>query len=200
MLPLTLSTRAGVELFAGNLGAASALVAEAAAVADATDSRGSPYASVALAAFRGREPEALQLFETTTRDFVARGEGMGVTLGQWARAMLYNGLARYEEAIVAAEEAIEDPRELWYSTWTGVELVEAAVRAGRRDRATEALERLVESTAASGTAWALGVQARSRALTSNDDIAESLYTQAIEHLLPTRLGVDLARSRLLYGE
>jgi DNA-binding CsgD family transcriptional regulator len=200
VLPRTLSTRAGVELFAGNLAAASALVEEAAAVADATDSRGSPYASVALAAFRGREPDALQLIETTTRDFLARGEGMGVTLGQWGRAMLHNGLARYEEALVAAEQAIEDPRELWFSTWTAVELVEAAARAGQLDRATEGLESLAASTEASGTSWALGVEARSRALVSDDDVAETLYTEAIEHLQPTRLRVDLARARLLYGE
>ena len=200
VLPLTLSTRAGVELFAGNLAAASALVEEAAAVADATDSRGSPYASVALAAFRGREADALQLIETTTRDFLARGEGMGVTLGQWGRAMLHNGLARYEEALVAAEQAIEDPRELWFSTWTAVELVEAAARAGQLDRATEGLESLAASTEASGTSWALGVEARSRALVSDDDVAETLYSEAIEHLQPTRLRVDLARARLLYGE
>jgi DNA-binding CsgD family transcriptional regulator len=200
VLPLTLSTRAGVELFAGNLAAAHALVDEAAAVAEATESRGSPPASVALAAFRGREPEALQLIDTTTRDCVARGEGMGVTLGQWGKAMLHNGLARYEEALVAAERALEDPRELWFSTWTSVELVEAAARAGRRDQATDALERLVESTAASGTSWALGVQARSRALVSDDDVAESLYAEAIDYLQQTRLRVDLARARLLYGE
>jgi len=125
---------------------------------------------------------------------------MGVTLGQWGRAMLHNGLARYEEALVAAEQAIEDPRELWFSTWTAVELVEAAARAGQLDRATEGLESLAASTEASGTSWALGVEARSRALVSDDDVAETLYTEAIEHLQPTRLRVDLARARLLYGE
>jgi DNA-binding CsgD family transcriptional regulator len=200
VLPLTLSTRAGVELFAGNLAAASALIDEAAAVADLTDSRGAPYAAVTLAAFRGRESDTLHLIETTTRDFVARGEGMGVTLGEWARSMLYNGLARYEEALAAAEQALHYPRELWFSTWTAIEAVEAAARAGHPERASAALERLVESTAASGTPWALGVQARARALVSEDDLAEPLYTAAIEHLRPTRLRVDLARCRLLYGE
>ena len=195
--PASLSTRAGVELFGGNLAAAAALVEEVAAVADATDSRGSLYAAVALAAFRGREPDGMALIGMATRDFAARGEGMGVTLGQWATAMLNNGLGRYEEALDAAEQALEDPRELWYSTWTSVEMVEAAARTGQRGRATDALELVVESTAASGTPWALGIQARSRALLSDD---ESHYTEAIKHLQPTRLRADLARAQLLYGE
>jgi AAA ATPase domain len=117
VLPLTLSTRAGVHLFAGELGVASWLVQEADAVAQATDSRVAPYGALALAAFRGREPDASRLIETSTRDFVSRGEGMGLTLAQWARAALHNGLARYEDALAAAEQAAEDPHELWF--WTG---------------------------------------------------------------------------------
>ena len=68
-----------------------------------------------------------------TEDFVARGEGIGLTLVQWATALLNNGLARYDVALAAAEQAAEDPRELWFSTWAMVELIEAAARSGRRD-------------------------------------------------------------------
>jgi hypothetical protein len=99
VLPLTLSTRAGVELYAGNLADASALVEEANAVVRATDGRNVPYAPLALVAFRGREPDASRLIHAATEDFVARGEGMGLTLTQWATAYLYNGLARYETAL-----------------------------------------------------------------------------------------------------
>jgi DNA-binding CsgD family transcriptional regulator len=200
VLPLTLSTRAGVELFAGKLDRADSLVQEATAVAEATDSRGLPPASLALAAFRGHEPDALQLIETSTRDVIARGEGMGLTLAQWASALLHNGLARYEDALAAADQAAEDPRELWFSTWTMVELVEAAVRSGHADRANEALQYLTDSTRASGTPWALGVEARSRALVSDGPGAEALYREAIDHLGPTRLRVEEARAHLLYGE
>jgi hypothetical protein len=80
VLPLTLSTRAGVELYAGNLADASGLVEEANAVTEATDGRNVPYAPLALVAFRGCEPDASRLIHTTTEDFVAGGEGMGVTL------------------------------------------------------------------------------------------------------------------------
>ena len=199
-LPLTLSTRAGVELFAGDLASASSLVQEAETVTAATDGRNVPYAPLALAAFRGREPEASRLIATITEDFIARGEGMGVTLAQWASAMLHNGLARYEDALAAAELAAEDPRELWFSTWTMVEFVEAAARSGHPDRAVDPLKVLTESTRASGTPWALGVLARSRALLSDGDSAEPLYREAIDQLEPTRLRVDLARTHLLYGE
>jgi DNA-binding CsgD family transcriptional regulator len=200
VLPLTLSTRAGVELFGGNLASAGAFVQTADVVAAATDSRAVPYAALALAAFRGREPDGTRLIATSTEDFVARGEGMGVTLAQWASAMLHNGLARYDEALAAAEQAAQDPRELWFATWAMVELVEAAARSGQGARATGALEALTKSTRASGTPWALGVQARSRALLSDDDAVEPLYREAIDHLEPTRLRVDVARTRLLYGE
>ena len=62
------------------------------------------------------------------------------------------------------------------------------------------MDKLVESTDASGTPWALGVQARCRALLSEGEDAEALYQEAIDRLLPTRLRFDLARTRLLYGE
>jgi DNA-binding CsgD family transcriptional regulator len=200
VLPLTLSTRAGVHLFAGELREAAWLIDEANSVTEATDNQIVPYGALALAAFRGREPDAVRLIEASTRDFAARGEGMGVTLAQWASATLYNGLARYEDALVAAEQAAQDPRELWFSTWTLVELIEAAARSGNTEPAAGALELLTEAARASGTRWALGIERRSRALLARDEEAEILYRDAIERLEPTRLRVDLARAHLLYGE
>jgi DNA-binding CsgD family transcriptional regulator len=79
-------------------------------------------------------------------------------------------------------------------------LIEAASRTGRNERAAEALEILAESTTARRTPWALGVQARSRALLAQGNDAEKLYREAIDRLEPTRLRVDLARAYLLYGE
>jgi DNA-binding CsgD family transcriptional regulator len=200
VLPLTLSTRAGVELYAGNLADASSLVGEANAITDATDGRNVPYAPLALVAFRGREPDASRLIQSGTEDFLERGEGMGLTLAQWATAYLHNGLARYDIALAAAEQAAEDPHELWFSPWTMVELVEAATRSGREERAADALEVLSETTRASGTPWAQGIEARSRALLAEGGAAETLYREAIDRLEPTRLRVDLARTQLLYGE
>jgi RNA polymerase sigma factor (sigma-70 family) len=81
-----------------------------------------------------------------------------------------------------------------------VELIEAASRSGRSERAAAALALLSESTRASGTPWARGVEARSRALLDRGEAAETLYREAIDRLQPTRLLLDLARAHLLYGE
>jgi DNA-binding CsgD family transcriptional regulator len=200
-LPLASSTRVGVHLFAGETQAAASLVEEADALAKATYGRiVPPYGALALAAFSGREDDAMRLVRTASEDFVARGEGMGLTVSQWVTAVLYNGLGRYEEAFAAADKATEDPRELWFSTFAAVELIEAASRSGRSDRAAETLELLSKSTQVGGTPWALGVEARSRAVVSHGEQAEALYREAIDRLEPTRLRFDLARTHLLYGE
>jgi DNA-binding CsgD family transcriptional regulator len=78
-----------------------------------------------------------------------------------------------------------------------VELVEAGVRSEQPDAASSAFATLRERTRASGTAWALGVEARSRALLHDDETA---YRESIEHLGRSRAAVELARSQLVYGE
>ena len=86
VLPLTLSTRAGVHMFAGELSVAASLIEQVEAVADATDIRTASYAAVMIAALHGREHEARELIDANAKDFASRGEGMGVTLTQWAAA------------------------------------------------------------------------------------------------------------------
>jgi DNA-binding CsgD family transcriptional regulator len=81
-----------------------------------------------------------------------------------------------------------------------VELIEAAVRSRKAALAADALGQLSQTTAASGTDWALGVEARCRALLSDGEAAERLYGEAIERLERTRVRVELARAHLLYGE
>jgi DNA-binding CsgD family transcriptional regulator len=48
--------------------------------------------------------------------------------------------------------------------------------------------------------WALGIEARSRALLTEGDRAEGCFRDAIEHLGRTRVRAELARAHLLYGE
>ena len=80
------------------------------------------------------------------------------------------------------------------------ELIEAAVRTGQPERAAGAMRQLSEATTTAGSDWALGIQARSRALLSDGESAESLYREAIERLSRTRVRVELARAHLVYGE
>jgi DNA-binding CsgD family transcriptional regulator len=200
VLPLTLSIRASVHFFAGELSVAASLVDRVEAVADATDARTPRYAATTLAAFRGRELDARAVIEDNAREFTARGEGMGVSMTQWAAALLYNGLARYHDAASAAEAALDDTDDLSFGPLATVELVEAASRTRRADSVLPALERLEAATAASNTPWGTAVAARSRALVSEGDAAEAAYRDAIDRLAPTVLRFDLARTHLVYGE
>jgi ATP/maltotriose-dependent transcriptional regulator MalT len=84
--------------------------------------------------------------------------------------------------------------------WGLVELVEAAVRSGSTGEAVTAVAALEERTRGAGTDWALGVQARCRALVSTGAAAEGCYREAVDRLGRTRIRVALARAHLLYGE
>jgi DNA-binding CsgD family transcriptional regulator len=86
------------------------------------------------------------------------------------------------------------------ANWSLVELIEAAARAASPERATGAMRRLAESTSVSGTDWALGIEARSRALLSEGETADRLYREAIKRLGRIRMRPELARAHLLYGE
>ena len=200
LLPIALIERFGVQLFVGDLDAAASLVAEAEAVVEATGSQLAPQGAIALAAWRGREAEASALIQASRQDVERRGEGLWLIATEWASAVLFNGLGRYEDALAAAEQAAEDPHELGLSTWVPTEIIEAAVRSGDPERAAGPLRRLQEISRAAGTDWALGVEARSRALLSEGEAAERLYLEAIERLGRTRIRVALARAHLLYGE
>jgi DNA-binding CsgD family transcriptional regulator len=197
-LPFALNARIYVHVFAGELSPAALLVEETAAVTEVTGSRPAAFGALGLLAWQGREAEARELMKT---DAISRGERVGMTVTQWANALLDNGLGRYEDALAAAELASAHPGELTASSkWGLVELVEAAARSGNLDMATHALQRLSESTRASGTDWALGIEARSRALLSEGEDVERLYREAIERLRRTRVPAELARAHLLYGE
>ncbi len=137
---------------------------------------------------------------STSPPVLACGEGQRPALTHWAAAVLSNGLGRYGEALAAAEQGSEYPDELGLATWSMVELIEAAARSGCPERAADALLRLSKATGASGTDWALGIEARSRALLSDGESAERLYLEAIERLGRTRVRAELARAHLLYGE
>jgi DNA-binding CsgD family transcriptional regulator len=118
----------------------------------------------------------------------------------WAAAVLYNGLARYAEAALAARRATTDALNHWIPTWVLPELVEAAARVGDTELARDALERLATTTQPCGTEFALGMEARCRALLSDGVAAGELYREAIERLRRTRLRPEVARAHLLYGE
>ncbi|HWH20548.1 MAG TPA: AAA family ATPase [Solirubrobacterales bacterium] len=199
-LPFGLGLRLSYELHAGNPRRAAALGQELEEVTRATGATLAPYGEMLLAGWRGPEDEALAILESSAREVTERGEGIGLTFAERMTATLYNGLGRYDEAMVAAEQASRRPEDLNFGNAALVELVEAAARAGDLARASAAFERLADTTRPSGTDWGLGIEARTRALVEDGDDAERLYREAIERLGRAGVRIELARARLLYGE
>jgi DNA-binding CsgD family transcriptional regulator len=199
-LPLALTSKAIMLALAGELTEASAIVdGELQAALEATGISPPPYAALVVAARRGRNAEAAVLIDTITGEVRRRGEGHAIVHVDWASAVLNNGLGDYQEAMTAAQRATEHS-ELAIPQWATVELIEAATRSGHSDIAAGALRRLASTTSASGTDWALGIEARSRALLTEGKAAERLYREAIERLDRTTIRTELARTHLLYGE
>jgi DNA-binding CsgD family transcriptional regulator len=198
-LALALSARTPVLVFCGDLQAAAATVSETTAVQEATGIRAAPYGALILEAWGGRPRETRDLIRSTEREAGARGEGIGLAISAYARAVLCNGVGDYEEALEAALCASEH-REIVAENWGLSELIEPASRCGKWDVAADALARLAAKADATGTAWALGVAARGRALLEAGDEAEHHFGEAIAHLRRTRVRAELARTHLLYGE
>ncbi|MEU7766438.1 AAA family ATPase [Nocardia sp. NPDC049190] len=199
-VPVALSAHGVALLFEGDLLGAAAVVEELQAAQDATGSSLAPYAALGLAALRGERDKTSALIESTVREVTTRGEGNGISVARWAESVLYNGIGDYRKALDAAQLAAAFAPELAATNWALVELVEAAVRGGASEVAAAALSRLGEMTGASGTEWALGVGARSRALLSAGATAEHLYRESIVRLDRTRMRAELARAHLVYGE
>ena len=199
VLPLALNNLAFMRIYSGELNASTPLLEEADAIADATDGERITFGWLILAAFRGDESALSEHVETDKRKASARGEGLLPTVGQHASAVLYNGLGRYDAALTAAEAAT-GPDAPITTMWSLPELVEAASRCGDQTLALDALERLSERTQAAETEWALGIEARSRALLNEGPTAEELYREAIDRLGRCRIAPERARTHLLYGE
>jgi DNA-binding CsgD family transcriptional regulator len=187
---------AAFQVHSGNFAAAEALIDEVDSITRATGIPPLKYAEAMLTTARGDIPRAQPVFDFGWQNANERGEGSALGAHGWLGAMLYNANGRYGEALAEAQRACEYEDALFYG-WALAELIEAAVRSDRAADAAHALERLRERTQASGTEWALGTEARCRALVRGD---ESLFREAIERLARSRAAVELARGRLLYGE
>ncbi len=186
-------------LLAGDLAAAARAIEEERAIAEATGT--SPVASteMTLAAWRGQEASTSALIERDRREASARGIGRMHHFATYAASVLYNGIGRYDAAHDAARRAFEQDH-LGYIPFVVPEVAEAASRTGDTALLQATLEWMSERTSAMPTDWALGIDARVRALASEGDEAERFYRESIERLARTRLRVELARARLLYGE
>jgi DNA-binding CsgD family transcriptional regulator len=196
LLPNALNYLAALNVHSGAFDTAAAQVAEVNLITQATGIPPLKYAESMLLAARGDQAQTLALLDWGRRNSTERGEGSALGAAWWLTALLHNGHGHYGEALAAARQACEHEDVMYYG-WALVELIEAGARSGQAEEAAAALARLSERTRASGTEWALGTEARCRALLSDD---ESLYQESVERLTRSRAAVELARSRLVYGE
>ena len=201
-LPIYLSSWSVVVAWIGDFASAALLIAEAESVAATIGSQFvSSAAMVRLLALQGREVAASGLIRDTIKQAEEWGQDSLMTMALWGAAVLYNGLARYEEAASWARQASSHTTfQPLMSMWALPELVEAAARAGDTKLAREALKQLAAKTQPAGTDFGLGIEARCRALLSAGAAADQLYREAIERLGRTRFRPELARAHLLYGE
>ena len=133
LLPIALVERFGVQLFLGDLAAAQSLVTEAEAVIDATGSHLAPQGAIVLAAWRGSDSEVSKLIEATRHEVVRRGEGLWLIATDWASAVLFNSLGRYEKPLRSPSTPARIP-----TSWIldlGADRVHRSGRAGRPPRA-----------------------------------------------------------------
>ena len=196
--PNTLDARARCHIYKGELAAAAAVIDEEEVICEATSTPRIRSAVLELAAWQGREATTVSLSEESVNFWTSLHNGRVIGIAASPRAVLYNGLGRYDAALAAAQQACEY-EDIGAYGWSLVELVEAAERAGARSIAVAALAQL-EERAPAGTDWALGLLARSSAMLDDADTSERRYLEAIERLERTRITPHVARARLLYGE
>jgi len=198
-LQYALNLLAITDLLAGELTTAALMIDEDRLIAEATGNPPVAYAEMMLAAWRGREAQASELIGATLQEPSARGLGGLVNLATYASSVLYNGLGRHDAARDAAWQAFERDQ-VGYGPLVVPELAEAASRTGDVASLRAALEWLSERTRVTPTDWALGIEARVRALLSEGQAADALYRESIDRLGRTRVRIELARAHLLYGE
>jgi DNA-binding CsgD family transcriptional regulator len=194
-LQFALSFLARSNMLAGDLATAALMIDEARLLADATGNAALVNAPMILAAWRGNEARASELIDASSEEAATRRW----TSNNYARSVLYNGLGRYDAARDAAWEAFR-PDPIGYGSFLVGELAEAAARTGDRALLESALDWLAERTGVIRSEWAIGIEARVRALLSEGEVAERLYRESIAHLAATRVRPELARTQLLYGE
>lgn len=198
-LPIALLFCSNMAVLAGEPARAAELVAEETAITEMTGGVSLHFGQLFLAAWSGDQAQTTEIHGAAVRESTDRGNGAEVAMANLALAVLHNGLGNYASALDAAEracEVVEPP----YVNLALPELIEAACRADEPARATRALEVLTSRADASGTAWALGLAAYGRALTTAGPVAEDHHRSAVDLLTGCRMAAHRARAHLVYGE
>jgi DNA-binding CsgD family transcriptional regulator len=156
-----------------------------------------------VAAIRGDERACLELVDEAAGVAATRGLPLQLAIARWASGLLHLGLGRWElaathlEAVSGAAPTIRHP--LFVRILP--DLVEAAVRADRRDVAESAADRLSALRLDGGPPWVAALAARARALLASEpDATEKLLMEALRFHARDRRPFSEARTQLLLGE
>lgn len=152
-LPPALVYAGGVHIHYGDFAEADRMIDEADALAAATGHAPHKYATLVLAAWRGEADVASGIIEEARQRADQRGEVSLLGAMGYIQGVLYNGLARYEEALEAARTGIEHDG-FNFAGLSLIEHIEAATRCGELDQARASLARLVDLTRAADSGWA----------------------------------------------
>jgi DNA-binding CsgD family transcriptional regulator len=196
-VPSALGMAATAAMLTGDFGRAAGCLAQLDAILAVTGAMRGVHGRLALTAWQGQAD--LHAAEASA-DRAGGNRAAELGIVAYTAALLANGLGQYPQAAAAASQVLGRTDQLGYTLWALPELVEAAARSGDRACARQALALLEETTMPCGTEWALGIQARCRALVADDEAAEELYLEAISRLGRTQVVPHLARAHLLYGE
>jgi ATP/maltotriose-dependent transcriptional regulator MalT len=198
-LRLALNLLATTHILAGELATAARLIEEDRLIGEATRNPPIAYAEIMLAAWRGRDAQTSELIEATVKEARAGGMGRLIDFAAYASSVLDNGRGRHDAARDAAWRAFQRDH-MGYGPFVVPELAEAASRTGDLESVRIAVEWLSERTRVTPTDWALGIEARVRAMLSEGETADTLYRDSIARLGRTHVRLELARGHLLYGE
>ncbi|WP_327067716.1 AAA family ATPase [Kitasatospora sp. NBC_01250] len=208
LLPTLLFFRAEAELFHGRHRDAELAVAEGLALA--RDTAQPQWVSqlcaldAYLAALRGADELVGQRVAEALADQVSTwgGPAAGTSWSQWALAVHDLGQGRVAEVVERLEPHTAGAHRHHVSAIRTVpDLVEAAVRLGRPERAEAAFERFEAWSARSGSPdWSRALVLRCQALLGPAELAESGYLAALELHEGTGRPFELARTSLLFGE
>jgi DNA-binding CsgD family transcriptional regulator len=196
-----------IELVLGNWSSALADVTEAVDLArdvGYTRQVGRPLA--VLGRIRGLRGEA-EACRAAAGEALRTTEGLGIGVvaaqAAWAVGMLELGQGRPEEALeqlvtIAGPGAW--PGRSFIALRAAGDLVEAAVRADRRDLAAEVTDAFERWAGSDGPAWTRVISLRCRGLLAGDDTAGELFEAALYVDGAARRPFELARTQLEYGQ
>ncbi|WP_330184852.1 LuxR C-terminal-related transcriptional regulator [Nocardia sp. NBC_01503] len=151
-----------------------------------------------IAAVQGDEPRCRELAERNLRNAPGDHNAVDVTHSEWALGLLDLGTGRYEQALArldALHRAPAQARGHWIDLLS--DLIEAAVRLRKPERAEAAMAEIETWAAALDTPWAEGIVLSCQGMLRGDG---ALLARALElHLIADRR-YDHARTALVYGE